>query len=303
MQYIKGPDFPTGGVILGKRGHLRRVSRRAGASIITRAKSEIEEMHNGRQRIVVTEIPYQVNKARLIEKIAEMVHDKRLEGISDIRDESDRSGMRIVIELKRDVNANVVLNYLYQAHPDAGNLRRHYDRPGGRRAPRCSPCGRSFTITSSTRNHVITRRTQYDLDKAEARSHILEGLLIALDNIDEVIALIRASARRQRGQERPDGALRPHGKAGSGHSGHAPAAPHRPGTGQARGGICRTGKADRLLSGGAGGRAAGAAASSRTKFWRSSRKYADERRTEISALDGRNRHAGSDPGRGHGGHA
>ena len=111
MQYIKGPDFPTGGVILGKRGIYDAYHEGRG-KIITRAKSEIEEMHNGRQRIVVTEIPYQVNKARLIEKIAELVHDKRLEGISDIRDESDRSGMRIVIELKRDVNANVVLNYL-----------------------------------------------------------------------------------------------------------------------------------------------------------------------------------------------
>ena len=192
MQYIKGPDFPTGGVILGKRGIYDAYHEGRG-KIITRAKSEIEEMHNGRQRIVVTEIPYQVNKARLIEKIAEMVHDKRLEGISDIRDESDRSGMRIVIELKRDVNANVVLNYLYrhtQMQETFGAIM--IALVDG--TPKVLSLRQIIHHYIEHQESVITRRTQYDLDKALARSHILEGLLIALDNIDEVIALIRASA-------------------------------------------------------------------------------------------------------------
>ena len=192
MQYIKGPDFPTGGVILGKRGIYDAYHEGRG-KIITRAKSEIEEMHNGRQRIVVTEIPYQVNKARIIEKIAELVHDKRLEGISDIRDESDRSGMRIVIELKRDVNANVVLNYLYrhtQMQETFGAIM--IALVDG--TPKVLSLRQIIHHYIEHQESVITRRTQYDLDKALARSHILEGLLIALDNIDEVIALIRASA-------------------------------------------------------------------------------------------------------------
>ena len=192
MQYIKGPDFPTGGVILGKRGIYDAYHEGRG-KIITRAKSEIEEMHNGRQHIVVTEIPYQVNKARLIEKIAELVHDKRLEGISDIRDESDRSGMRIVIELKRDVNANVVLNYLYrhtQMQETFGAIM--IALVDG--TPKVLSLRQIIHHYIEHQESVITRRTQYDLDKALARSHILEGLLIALDNIDEVIALIRASA-------------------------------------------------------------------------------------------------------------
>ena len=192
MQYIKGPDFPTGGVILGKRGIYDAYHEGRG-KIITRAKSEIEEMYNGRQRIVVTEIPYQVNKARLIEKIAELVHDKRLEGISDIRDESDRSGMRIVIELKRDVNANVVLNYLYrhtQMQETFGAIM--IALVDG--TPKVLSLRQIIHHYIEHQESVITRRTQYDLDKALARSHILEGLLIALDNIDEVIALIRASA-------------------------------------------------------------------------------------------------------------
>ena len=192
MQYIKGPDFPTGGVILGKRGIYDAYHEGRG-KIITRAKSEIEDMHSGRQRIVVTEIPYQVNKARLIEKIAELVHDKRLEGISDIRDESDRSGMRIVIELKRDVNANVVLNYLYrhtQMQETFGAIM--IALVDG--TPKVLSLRQIIHHYIEHQESVITRRTQYDLDKALARSHILEGLLIALDNIDEVIALIRASA-------------------------------------------------------------------------------------------------------------
>ena len=195
MAHIQGPDFPTGGVILGRRGIYDAYHEGRGR-VIVRAKSEIEEMAGNRQRIVVTEIPYMVNKAKLIEKIAELVHEKRVEGISDIRDESDRQGMRIVIELKRDVNANVVLNYLYKhtqlqdtfgvimialvdGEPKVLSLRqvlRHY---------------------LDHQEDVVRRRTQYDLNKAEARCHILEGLLIALDNIDEVIRIIRSSRATQ----------------------------------------------------------------------------------------------------------
>ncbi len=192
MEVIKGPDFPTGGIILGRRGIYDAYCTGRGR-IITRAKTDVEPMQNGRQRIVVTEIPYMVNKAQLVEKIAELVHDKKLEGISDIRDESDREGMRIVIELKRDVNSAVVLNYLYKhtqlqdafgvimlalvdGEPKVLNLREmiyHY---------------------LEHQKDVIVRRTRYELDKAEARAHILEGLLIALDNIDEIVHIIRASA-------------------------------------------------------------------------------------------------------------
>ncbi len=172
MQFVKGPDFPTGGVILGKRGIYDAYHEGRGR-IIVRAKSEIEEMSQGRQRIVVTEIPYMVNKAKLIEKIAEMVHEKAVEGISDIRDESDREGMRIVIELKRDVNANVVLNTLYK-----------------------------HTQLQDTFGAIMLALVDgYDLNKAEARSHILEGLIIALDNIDEVIKLIRSSRTGQEAKE------------------------------------------------------------------------------------------------------
>ncbi len=191
MEHIKGPDFPTGGVILGKRGIYDAYHEGRGR-VITRAKHEFEEMPGNRQRIVVTEIPYMVNKAKLIEKIAELVHEKRLEGISDIRDESDRSGMRIVIELKRDVNANVVLNYLYkhtQMQETFGAIM--IALVDG--TPKVLSLREIIYHYLQHQKSVITRRTQYDLDKALARSHILEGLIIALDHIDEVIALIRGS--------------------------------------------------------------------------------------------------------------
>lgn len=191
MKHIKGPDFPTGGIILGKEGIKKAYSTGRG-KVTVRAKAEIEEMSGNRQRIIVSEIPYQVNKAAMIEKIAELVKDKKIEGISDLRDESDRNGMRIVIELKRDTNANIVLNQLYKhtqmqdtfsiimlalvdGQPKILNLK---------------------SIIKHYINHqkdVITRRTQYDLKKAEARAHILEGLRIALDNIDEIVNIIRSS--------------------------------------------------------------------------------------------------------------
>lgn len=190
MTEIKGPDFPTAGIILGKAG-IRSTYETGRGRILVRAKTEIEE-HNNRQRIIVNELPYQVNKARLIEAIANLVKDKKLDGISDLRDESDREGMRIVIDLKRDANANVVLNRLYKhtrmqetfgaimlalvdGEPKVLNLKdmlRHY---------------------LDFQKEIIVRRTTFDLNKALDRAHILEGLRIALDHIDEVIALIRAS--------------------------------------------------------------------------------------------------------------
>ena len=191
MQFVKGPDFPTGAVILGKRGIYDAYHEGRGR-VIVRAKSEIEEMGGNRQRIVVTEIPYMVNKARLIEKIADMVHDKTVEGISDIRDESDRSGMRIVIELKRDVNANIVLNYLYK-HTQMQDTFGAIMLALVDGEPKILSLRQIIHHYIEHQEDVIRRRTQYDLNKAEARSHILEGLMIALDNIDEVVHLIRSS--------------------------------------------------------------------------------------------------------------
>ena len=199
MQFVKGPDFPTGGVILGKRGIYDAYHEGRGR-IIVRAKSEIEEMSQGRQRIVVTEIPYMVNKAKLIEKIAEMVHEKTVEGISDIRDESDRQGMRIVIELKRDVNANVVLNTLYK-HTQLQDTFGAIMLALVDGTPKILSLRQMIHHYLEHQEDVIRRRTQYDLNKAEARSHILEGLIIALDNIDEVIALIRGSRTAQEAKD------------------------------------------------------------------------------------------------------
>ena len=192
MEHIKGPDFPTGGIILGRSGIYDAYSTGRG-KIVTRARTDIEAMSANRSRIVVTEIPYMVNKAKLVENIAELVHDRRIEGISDIRDESDRHGMRIVIELKKDVNANVVLNYLYkhtQMQESFGAIM--LALVDG--APRILSLHQMLYHYLEHQKDVIVRRTKYDLDKAEARAHILEGLLIALDNIDEVVRVIRESA-------------------------------------------------------------------------------------------------------------
>jgi DNA gyrase, A subunit len=191
MRFVKGPDFPTGGIVLGQRGIYDAYHTGRGR-IIVRAKHEIEDMGQNRQRIVVTEIPYMVNKANLVAKIAELVHDKRLEGITDIRDESDRNGMRIVIELRRDVSANVVLSYLYK-HTQM------QDTFGAIMLALVNGEPKILSLKSIIKHYVdhqkdvITRRTRYELNKAEARAHILEGLLIALDRIDEVISLIRSS--------------------------------------------------------------------------------------------------------------
>ncbi len=191
MQYIKGPDFPTGGLVMGMSG-IRQAYATGRGRIVVRAKAEIESFGHNRSRIIVTEIPYQVNKARLVEKIAELVHDKRLEGISDLRDESDRSGMRIVIELKRDVNANVVLNNLYK-HTQLQDTFGAIMIALVDGEPRVLSLKQMLHYYIEHRKDVVIRRTRFDLERAQARAHILQGLLLALDHIDEVIHIIRSS--------------------------------------------------------------------------------------------------------------
>ena len=191
MEHIQGPDFPTGGIILGRSG-IREAYHTGRGRIITRAKTEIESMPNGRDRIIVTEIPFAVNKARLVEKIAELVHEKRLEGISDIRDESDRNGMRIVIELKRDVQAQVVLNYLYK-HTQMQETFGVIMLALVNGEPKVLSLRDALYYYILHQEDVVTRRTRYDLDKSLARAHILEGLLKALDHIDEIVRIIRQS--------------------------------------------------------------------------------------------------------------
>ncbi len=191
MTHIKGPDFPTAGLIMGKSG-IRAAYQTGRGKILMRSRAEIEGDDGQRQRIIVTEIPYQVNKARLIEKIAELVREKRIEGISGLRDESDRNGMRIVIEIKRDANANVVLNNLYkntQMQESFGVIMLAI--VDGQ--PKVLDLKQIIENYVSFQEDVIRRRTAFDLDKAKARAHILEGLLIALDNIDAVIKTIRES--------------------------------------------------------------------------------------------------------------
>ena len=191
MTVIKGPDFPTGAHIMGKDG-IKAAYKTGRGKITVRAVAEIEESKKGRYRIVATEIPYQVNKASLIEKIAEYVRDKKIEGISDLRDESDKDGMRIVIELKRDANPNVVLNNLYkytQFQTTFGVIMLALVNG----EPKILNLKQMLTHYIEHQKVVITRRTQFELKKAEERAHIIEGLKIALDNIDEVIKIIRSS--------------------------------------------------------------------------------------------------------------
>ena len=191
MQFIKGPDVPTGGLILGQSG-IRAAYHTGRGRILVRAKTEIETISPNRSRIVVTEIPYMVNKAKLVEKIAELVHEKRLDGISDIRDESDRKGMRIVIELKKDVHPQVVLNYLYK-HTSMQETFGANMLALVNGEPKVLSLREMLFHYIAHQKDVVTRRTQYDLDKAEARAHILEGLLKALDHIDEIVSIIRSS--------------------------------------------------------------------------------------------------------------
>ena len=195
IDIIKGPDFPTGGVILGTAG-INEAYRTGRGKIRVRAVTDIEPMDNGKNRIVVTELPYLVNKARLIEKIAELHKDKRIDGITDLRDESDREGMRIVIELRRDVNPSVVLNLLYK-HTQLQDTFGVINLALVDNQPKILNLYELLNYYLLHQKEVITRRTRYDLNKAEERAHILQGLIIALDNIDEVIAIIRGSRTTQ----------------------------------------------------------------------------------------------------------
>ncbi|ADQ03627.1 DNA gyrase, A subunit [Caldicellulosiruptor owensensis OL] len=191
MKIIKGPDFPTGGYIIGKKG-IKDAYATGKGKIIVRAKTSIEQTSKGRQRIIVTELPYMVNKARLIEKIAELVHEKKIDGISDIRDESDKEGLRIVIEIKKDADANVVLKQLYkntQLQDSFGIIMLALVD----NQPKVLTLMDMLNLYIEHQKEIIVRRTRYDLKKAEERAHILEGLKKALDHIDEIISIIRSS--------------------------------------------------------------------------------------------------------------
>ena len=195
MKFVKGPDFPTSAIIMGKE-NIAEAYRTGRGKVKVRARAVIEELPKGKQQIVVTEIPYQVNKAKLVERIAELVKDKKVEGISDLRDESNRNGMRIVIELKRDVNANIVLNNLYK-HSQMEETFSVIMLALVNGQPKVLNLEQILYHYVQHQKDVVTRRTKFELNKAEARAHILEGLRIALDNIDAVISLIRASKTTQ----------------------------------------------------------------------------------------------------------
>ncbi len=200
LKYVKGPDFPTGGIIYGEQG-IKDACETGRGRIVIRAKTEVEYTHSGRECIVVTEIPYMVNKAEMIRKIADLINEKKLEGISYINDESDRKGMRIVIILKKDATANVVLNHLFrysslQTSFNVNNIALVKGRP---RSLNTKDLIHYFV---NHRHDIILRRTKFDLDQAEKRAHILEGLIIASDNIDEVIALIKSSQNPDMAREK-----------------------------------------------------------------------------------------------------
>ncbi|MEG0962161.1 MAG: DNA gyrase subunit A [Lachnospiraceae bacterium] len=195
LKIVKGPDFPTGGMILGTAG-IEQAYRTGRGKVRVRAITDIEPMQNGKNRIVVTELPYMVNKARLIEKMAELVRDKKIDGIVDLRDESNRDGMRVCIELRRDVNPNVILNQLYK-HTQLQDTFGVIMLSLVNNEPRILNINDMLGYYLKHQEEVVTRRTQYELNKAEERAHILQGLLIALDNIDEVISIIRGSENVQ----------------------------------------------------------------------------------------------------------
>ena len=200
LRIIPAPDYPTGGILMGGT-NVRNAYRTGRGGVVVRARTEIEEHSNGRQRIIVTELPYQVNKAKLVESIAAMVKDKRLDGIADIREESDRQGMRVVIELKRDANAQVVLNMLYkhtQLQVSTGiTLLALADGE-----PKILNLKEILAYYIAHQRDVVTRRTRYDLEKAEDRYHILAGMVIALDNIDDVVAIIKSTKDKQDAMEK-----------------------------------------------------------------------------------------------------
>ena len=199
LDIVKGPDFPTGATILGKAG-INQAYRTGRGKIKVRAVTDIEPMANGKQRIIVTELPYMVNKARLIEKIASLVREKKIEGITELRDESDRSGMRICIELKRDANANVILNQLFK-HTQLQDTFGVIMLALVNNEPKILNLLEMLGYYLKHQEDVVTRRTKYELNKAEERAHILEGLLIAQDHIDEVIKIIREAANIQSAKE------------------------------------------------------------------------------------------------------
>ena len=201
MEIVPGPDFPTGGIILGRAG-IRSAYHKGRGSILMRGRVHVETIRKDREALIVTEIPYQVNKATMIEKIAELVREKQIEGISDIRDESDRDGMRVVIELKRDAMADVVLNQLYRFSTLQTHLRRQYGGAERRPAGAAQSQGLDPGLHALSARRSSARRTKFLLTKARDRAHVLVGLAIAVANIDEVIALIRnapdpATAREQ----------------------------------------------------------------------------------------------------------
>ena len=199
LEIVKGPDFPTGATILGKRG-IEEAYRTGRGKIRVRAVTNIETLPNGKSRIIVTELPYLVNKARLIEKIAELVRDKKIDGITDLNDHSSREGMRICIDLRKDANANVVLNQLYkhtQLQDTFGVIMLCVVPRGGSLEPKVLNLKQLLEAYLAHQEDVVTRRTKYDLNKAQERAHILEGLLKALDNIDEVIRIIRGARNVQ----------------------------------------------------------------------------------------------------------
>ena len=200
LKIVKGPDFPTGGMILGTSG-IDQAYRTGRGKVKVRAVSDIEPMQNGKNRIVVTELPYMVNKARLIEKIADLVRDKKVDGITDLRDESNREGMRICIELRRDVNPNVILNQLYK-HTQLQDTFGVIMLALVDNQPKVLNLSEMLGYYLKHQEEVVTRRTRYELNKAEERAHILQGLLIALDNIDEVISIIRSSENVQLAKSR-----------------------------------------------------------------------------------------------------
>ena len=199
LEIIKGPDFPTGATILGTRG-IEEAYRTGRGKIRVRAVTDIEPMANGKNRIIVTELPYMVNKARLIEKIAELVRDKKIDGITALEDQSSREGMRVCIELRRDVNANVILNQLYK-HTQLQDTFGVIMLALVNNEPKVLNILDMLKYYLKHQEEVVTRRTQYELNKAEERAHILQGLLIALDNIDRVIAIIRGSKTTQIAKE------------------------------------------------------------------------------------------------------
>ncbi len=200
LPIVKAPDFPTGGIIMGTAG-ATEAYRTGRGKVVTRAVTDIEAMGNGKSRIVVTELPYLVNKANLIQKIAELVKNKKIEGITDLRDESDREGMRVVIELRHDANPNIVLNHLFK-HTQLQDTFGITMLALVNNQPKVMNLKEMLVHYLRHQEDVVTRRTQYDLNKAEERDHILQGLLIALDHIDEVVRIIRESANVQEAKNR-----------------------------------------------------------------------------------------------------